>query len=160
MSQAGYSLLEELFGAANFSAEANDQYVRVLLMIVAGDGVVSEAEWGYLIGKANALGMPPEDIESWKKIDYTSGDLSIEAKKYWDLLGANGYDLFYDAVKMSGADGYAEEERAALRKAAEAAGIPESVVVQIEHLCELEESVRQLRISLLFPEGSVFHSQA
>jgi len=143
--------MEELYGTGNFTSEVNHQYVLVLLQIVGSDGAVSDAEWDYLIGKAKAMGLPEEDIEEWKAIDYKSADLSVEAKKYWDLLGTNANDLFYEAVKMSSADGYAEAESAALRRAAAACGVSESVIDQIEHLCSLEDSVRQLRISLLFP---------
>jgi len=158
MDNTGYSLLEELFGSKEFPPDVNTQFARVLLMIVGGDGVISAAEWSYLAGKAKVLGVPNEEIESWNAIDYRSGDLSTEAKRYWNVLGMTANDLFYEAVKMSSVDGYTERERNALRISARSCGVPESVVQQIENLCALEDRVREMRISLLFPGGAISRS--
>ncbi len=147
--------VKEIYGTANFTDA--DQYALLLLKVVAGDGIISDAEWDYFVGFAKATGASAEEIEAWKRLDYESADLPTMVKQYRETTGAVANDFIYDAIKMSSADGYADQEKAALRAVAEAGGIPEYVVGQIENLCLLEETVRQLRISLLFPEGSAFH---
>lgn len=149
---------EEVYGAAyKFSPEIVELYGRVLLMIAAGDGVVSDIEWRFFVGRAKAMGIPDQMIEKWK-FDYTKGDLEGDVKRFWELHGnQRAYSFLYDAIKLASADGYADGEKLALRKAAKVCGVSESIVLQLENLVAMEAAVRELRITLLYPEGSPFH---
>jgi hypothetical protein len=150
----------ETYGAVlKFTPDVVMLYGQILMMIVGGDGVVSKTEWDYLSGRAKAMGIPQDVIDAWHDFDYKNGDLAGSVRAFYGKLGATAYAFLYDAVKVARADGYVEGERKALRRAAKAADIPESVVAQIENLVEAEEALRTLRISLLYPESSIFHGK-
>jgi uncharacterized tellurite resistance protein B-like protein len=151
---------EETYGAVHkFPDELAIAYGQILLMIVAGDGVVSPEEWRYMAARAKAMGLSQSIIDEWQRFDYRAGDLERITKKSWEMLGGKGYAFIYDAVKIARVDGYHARERQAMRRAATAVGIPESTVTQIENLVEAEEAIRALRVSLLYPESSPFHGK-
>jgi hypothetical protein len=128
-------------------------------MVAAGDGVVSDEEWNYWAARAKAMGIDQSVIDGWKE-SYPTADLEADVKKLWELGGALSYAFLYDGIKVARADGYVEGEKEAVRRAAKICGIPESVVTQIEHLCALEEQVRALRVTLLYPEPNRFMDPA
>jgi tellurite resistance protein len=57
-------------------------------------------------------------------------------------------------VKVARADGYAEEERQATRRAARQLGLDEQFVVALEVLLDLEDALNEARARLLAPLGT------
>jgi hypothetical protein len=151
---------EETYGAVfRFPDELAITYGQILLMVVGGDGVVSPEEWHYMAARGRAMGQSESTIDAWRRFDYRAGDLEATVKKHWGTLGVTGHAFIYDAVKIARVDGYHARERQAMRRAAAAVGIPESIVTQIESLVEAEEALRALRVSLLYPASSPFHAR-
>jgi hypothetical protein len=151
-------LQEETYGAVHkFPDEMATLYGHIILMIVAGDGEVSPEEWRYMAGRGRAMGLSQAIIDSWQRFDYRSGNLEAATRTFYEMLGARGYAFIYDSVKVARVDGYHDGERRAIRRAAQAVGIPEFAVTQIENLVEAEEAIKTLRVSLLYPESSLFH---
>lgn len=151
-----YLQLDSYGVAYKLTRQVMEHFGRAVLMIVSGDGRVTDAEWLYLNGRAKAMGVAEDIIKAWR-FDYGSCDLETEVKTYWTLLGGESHSFLYEAIKTARADGYSPGERAAVRRAANVCGIPESVVHQIEAVCEAEDALRRVRISLLHPEPTLFH---
>src|SRR5262245_23146696 len=90
---------EETYGAIHkFPDEMATLYGHLILMIVAGDGTVSDEEWRYMIARGRAMGLSEAVIESWRRFDYMNGDLEGAARTFYEQLGARGYAFIYDAV--------------------------------------------------------------
>ena len=155
-------LQREIYGLEfELSAEIITHYSRLVLMIAAGDGVVSEAEWAYAEGRAMAIGIPQAALEQLRGFDYKGANLAEEAAAYRDASGSRGaYAFLYDAIKVASVDGYAAGEQAAVRRVANILGIPLSTVESIEHLIQTEDALRELRLSVLYPQRTVFHRQS
>ena len=159
MKEMNSYLQEETYGASyEFPPEVIDLYGRAILMVAAGDGEVSDDEWRYFEARGLAMGNSPEQIAKWKA-EFREADLEADVKKLAELAGANSYAFLYDGIKVASVDGYSEGERKAVRRAAEYCGISETTVARLENLCEMEEALKKLRTTLLFPSPSVFHDE-
>jgi hypothetical protein len=150
---------KELYGdTIEWPAEVIETYVHLILMIVGRDGEISEAEWTYFLGGAKAMGIPDEVAESWRSYDHKKGDIDAELAKYREQVGSKGaHSFLYDAIRVARADSYHPAERVGIANAAAKLGISDATLKQIEHVIALEEAVRALRISILFPEPTKFH---
>lgn len=133
--------------------------MKAVFVCVKGDGVISQAERDFFFGYLDAVGIP----ESFHEFVRTyQGDDSLK-----DLLSeSSGVSdvtkrvILYTAVIVSAADGYAEGEHAAIVKAAEALGLTEADVHEIEEQWKRDEANKQQRLKTLFPLGNPWASQA
>jgi hypothetical protein len=151
-------LMEETYGAVfQFPPEIVDVYSRIVLTIVAADGIISPEEWRYVNAYARAMGVPAEISSRWPKTDFSKTNLDEDVRSFWRLIGTPNYAFIYDAIKIASADGFAPEERAAVMRAVKAVGIPTHLVNQVEKLLELERTARAMRVALLYPEPTLFH---
>jgi uncharacterized tellurite resistance protein B-like protein len=149
--------MEEVYGAAyEVPHEVMEVYGRILLCIAAGDGIVSVEEWHYFNGRAKTLGIPDFIVAKWKA-EYETANLEQDVATLRRYMKGPVYAFLYDAIKIAAADGYADGEKRMLRRAAAACDVPETIVRQLENLVALEDTVRTLRVTLLFPEATPFH---
>jgi uncharacterized tellurite resistance protein B-like protein len=148
--------LEQTYGTDRHLPRENlIQYGKAIMLIVGADGTISDAEMACWMGIAKAMGVSDDVREEWRKFDWRHSrledcipGLSTDPQNPGELTLA----FLYDAIRISRADGvYGAAEKAAVAKAARALGIPQSSVNALESLVELEQSVRTLRLSLLYP---------
>jgi len=149
--------MEEVYGAAyEIPNEVMEVYGRILLTIAGGDGVVSVEEWHYFNGRAKTLGIPEFIVEKWKA-EWEEADLEKDVAQLREYMKGPVFAFLYDAIKIAAVDGYADGEKRMLRRAAAACDVSEATVRHLENLVALEDAVRTLRVTLLFPEATPFH---
>lgn len=150
-------LQHEAYGfVSKLPDEVMRHFGRLVLKVVASHRPLSEPEWHHVAGRAAAMGVGAEVTESWRS-EYQNGSLETEVKAYWNLLGERSAMFLYEAIKTARVAGYDVEDRRAVRRAAEACGVSEAVVRQIEAVCESEDALRRVRIGLLHPQPTLFH---
>jgi len=126
--------------------------LKAVFVIARGDGVISNAERAFFFGYLDAVGLP-ESLHDFVR-NYEGTD------RLEDLLAGAEYindatkrAILYTAILVAGADGYAEGEREATRRAANILGVSEHVINELEAQFFAEEKLRASRIALLFPNG-------
>ncbi len=130
-------------------------FLKALLCIANGDGLLTAAERKWVIGRA-AAGGAPEDLLD--ELEAYAADEDVN-----DVVGQtlatnkSRNAVIYFAIRAAGSDGeYSDGEQKATRKAAAALGISEGVVKQIERQVEDEDRAKERRIALCFPDGNPF----
>ena len=117
-----------------------------VMIIAAADGELSTAERDELVGMLLALGVAPTLVDRLR-------DFNPVGKNIEDFIppafSPFARSFIYDAVKVARIDGYAEQERQAVRRVGKILGVTEEVIAQIEGLLDVEASLRTFRIQLL-----------
>ena len=116
-------------------------------LIIAADGEVSDGELSAFADLATMFGMNEELFSQLVAFDPRSTTLQ-------ECLQGLGNDalarrMIYDAIKISSVDGYAAQEREAVRRAAQIMGIDATTVAQLEGLADAERGLAGLRAGLL-----------
>jgi len=119
---------------------------KAIKLIIAADGEVSEAELSAFADLATMFGAT-ELFPQLVAFDPRSTTLK-------DCLQGLDNDalsrrMIYDAIKISSVDGYAAQEREAVRRAAQIMGIDGATVALIEGLVEAERGLASIRARLL-----------
>lgn len=151
--------LEEFFGPmAQYGAppgpvppEWKIQVGKAILTIAAADGELSDREWSKWKLLARIAGQPQSVIDELSRIDFTRE--RIETYLTPELRPA-ARGILHEAIKVARADGYAEAERQAARRAAAQLGLDEQFVIALEVLLDLEEALNRARARLLAPIGT------
>jgi uncharacterized tellurite resistance protein B-like protein len=146
--------LNEVHGGTTHSGQTVEQldietmlgFGYSVMIIAAADGQLSDAERSEFLGMMTSFGVPPPGIEAFKAFDPAGKKLEDHLPRQHRSMIRH---FLYDAIKVARADGYHELERQHVRKAAALVGVPESVVIAIEGLVEIEASVRNARLALL-----------
>ncbi len=126
-------------------------YLKAVKVIIGADGEIAAGEQ-----KAFDRGMDRLGISDAIRKEVT--DFDFKTGKLEDVLpeikqgGLRARMLLRDAIEISRADGvYADEEKAAVAKAAELLGVSAQTLKSIEALVELEHAANTLR-KALFPK--------
>jgi len=128
--------------------EARLNFGKAVLVIAAGDGVLSDVELEYYLEMARAFGAPEQALAEYRKFDPHATKLEqLLDPKYAQMAR----HFVYDAIKVASADGYHEKEAEAVRKAAKILGIDEWTVASLEALIEAENGLKKTRHALLQP---------
>lgn len=119
---------------------------KAVKLIIAADGNVSEAELAAFADLATMFGAT-EMFSQLVAFDPRSTTLE-------DCLRGLDNDalarrMIYDAIKISSVDGYAAQEREAVRSAARIMGIDGATVTLLEGLVEAERGLAGIRAALL-----------
>lgn len=158
----GHTLyLEEVYGvaggdAAAFPDAATLTFGKALLAVCGADGLAPK-EKAFFAARHDAVGISPQLREELDKFDYANADIPQIVASFNAAMKDTGYGegmaraLLYDAIRISWKDqAYSAPERAALRKVARELGVGEPIVAALENLVEVENSVRNLRLGLLW----------
>jgi tellurite resistance protein len=127
------------------------QVGKAILAIASADGELSDREWSRWKLLARIAGQPQSVIDELSRIDFTQEQ--VEAYLTPEMRPA-ARGILHEAVKVARADGYAEEERQATRRAARQLGLDEQFVVALEVLLDLEDALNEARARLLAPLGT------
>ncbi len=126
-------------------------YGQAVQLIAGADGRLSYAELELLYDTATLRGIPEDIVQEWRQFNWrenTVEDLLLDLLP--QLTDKTVKLLLLDAVRIAKADGvYPHEEEEAVRNAADALGIEEAQVVEIEILASLEKNIRDLQSLLL-----------
>ena len=119
---------------------------KAIKLIIAADGEVSGGELSAFADLATMFGAT-EMFPQLVAFDPRSTTLQ-------DCLQGLDNDalsrrMIYDAIKISSVDGYAAQEREAVRRAAQIMGIDGATVTLIEGLVEAERGLASIRAKLL-----------
>jgi uncharacterized tellurite resistance protein B-like protein len=149
MSSHRLHFLQEFFGIRKSISQ--DEYLKngQAILIVAGVDGISDSELEYAICMFEAFGAPAGVLEELRHFDYKNADLE-------DYMVPGGSApprvILYMAMKIARADGhYGEAERESMLRGAELLGMERSAVATIENVVRIEEDLRALRVSLLYP---------
>ncbi len=130
-------------------------FLKALLVCANGDGLLTAPERAWVVGRAAAGGAPEKLLD---ELEAYGADEDIN-----DVVGRtlatnkSRRAVIYFAIRAADSDkDYSAGERRAIRKVAEAMGISENEVVQIENQIEDEDRLRDRRIAMCFPEGDPF----
>lgn len=131
--------------------EAQDVFIKAVLICAKGDGVISPEERDWVVRRAAALRNPSYELAK----TYTADEDLLEVISKSSAVDKSGRrTIIYVAIQACAADGeYNSEEREKVHQMAKFLGIEEEVVNQIEQFCAEEAKMREQRISLIFPEG-------
>jgi tellurite resistance protein len=153
MEQATYNFLQhEVYGLAggaqaSLSREQRTSYAFAVLKAAAGDGVLSDVEREYLINFTRACGATEEQVAAYRTFDPRTVDLEPLLGPLRAIRPARA--LIYDAIRVSSADGYHDQERAAVERVATIVGVSLDVVRALEGLVAAEAALRATRVALL-----------
>lgn len=120
----------------------------VVLAVAAGDGAVGARERARLLALWRMLGASRETLADLGALDPRTLDVTSLVDKRMRPLARI---VLLDAVEVCAADGMANAERAASRRAAAFLGLPPSVVPEVESVVNLAWGLRESRRRLLAP---------
>jgi len=139
----------------NRDRKDHSTFLKSLLIAANGDGELTEAERKWVIGRAAASGAP--DFVLQELTDYPATEDITTVISTTSVVNKCRRATIYFAIKAAASDGeYGEGEKATVRKMARSMDISEDIVKELEDLCREEESLKQKRIALCFPDGSPF----
>ena len=128
-------------------------YSKALLVCAKGDGVISENERAWMVGYAAAFGADEAHLEMLKA--YDGGDDIVALVAANPGLKAQSRDVVYDAIRVSYADGdMSDGERQAIAYMAQQLGLAAELVGQLEAVYLAEQSLKQARWALTYPQGA------
>ena len=146
------TFFQDTYGLSNAKEIATLYYGYALLIIAGADGEVSQAEMNWLINHQRALNIPEYILEAYRTFDYKNGNLE---ELLPNINNANvpfnvGRSLVYHAIKMSKADfEFADQEQKAVKKAAQLLGVSDDILLALNGLVDVEESVNRTRKALI-----------
>ena len=129
-------------------------YSGALLAIAGADGELADAELQWYLDEGTLMGVTQEYLDAVRNIDWKNVNIeeSLSQVKFEFPLNVKR-SLLYQAIKMSRADGvYHEKEKAAVAKAAQILGVPQSTLESIESVAEMEDNTTKLLRSILSAE--------
>jgi tellurite resistance protein len=136
-------------GAADeLAPESVARQARALMIIIGADGRISDPEKQAFLELARLLGATDAMIAELRGFDYLHERLEDYLEPADPPVARR---LLYDAITIAHADGYADAERDAARRAAEILRVDASALTAIEALVEMEVSLRHARAALLNP---------
>jgi hypothetical protein len=134
-------------------AEDYPAFGKALLVCVNGDGELTPAERGWVLGYLASKGASERLLDELKGYAATDDVVQVVSKSH--IVNRARRAVVFDAIRACSADGeFSPGERATVRKLAAALGLSENMVEQLEqaHLDEVKATAR--RIQLVFPEGT------
>lgn len=139
--------LQQRYGSMPGPAAKNptNNYAKALLVVVGGDGTISDSEWAAIESTARYLGHSDESIAELHQFDWKNANLKEMLKEIPDPHVSRR--LLYDAILLASVDGYAEGEKAAARRMAERLSIDAATLSAVEGMIEAESALRQIRRS-------------
>lgn len=124
-------------------------YIKAMKIIIGADGEVSKEEWQRLKQGMLRLNVPDYLIDEIEDFDVSTATLEelipdlYKNKKQARLL-------IRDAIEIARADGtYAEEEKEAVRQAAQLVKVAPEAVALLESLVVMEHAIGHMRRTLL-----------
>lgn len=123
-------------------------YLKALMVIVGGDGVISPIEWTAVHDLIRKLGLPERSVQELCRFDWRHADLNALLA----ALNGTGMPLrmLYDAVCVAHEDGFGHGELSALERAAATLGIGSIKLGELIGLVAEEAALRQRRAATLF----------
>ncbi|GET43654.1 TerB family tellurite resistance protein [Microseira wollei] len=135
--------------------EAQIIFLKSLLVAANGDGKVTPKERQWVIGRGAVAGVPESILKELENYPADEDITELIARTVPNQKSGRG--VIYFAINAAASDGeYNEGEKATIRKVAQALGISEEVVQEIENLYLEEQRVKEKRIALCLPDGSPF----
>lgn len=135
--------------------EELEVFLKAHLIVANGDGQITAAERNWVIGEAAAAGASSALVKELET--YPANEDIAEVVARTQTTQNSGRAVIYFAIKAAASDGsYAEGEQKSVAQMAQAIGIPQDVVTEIEEICLEEEKLRERRAALCFPEGIPF----
>jgi uncharacterized tellurite resistance protein B-like protein len=126
---------------------------KAIMIILAGDGELSPAEWAAFVGGFRAVQMPDAMLEELSRFDPHNAKLEEILKGDFKHVRSPARVMLYTAIWLSRADGhYADGERAMAAKAAKIMGIDDDILAALEHHAEIEAATSAARAALLYPD--------
>lgn len=130
-------------------------FLKALLCCANGDGLLTTAERKWVIGRAAAGGAPEDMLDELEAYGADEDVNDVVGQTLATNKARNA--VVYFAIRAAGSDGeYSGGERKAIHKVAQAMGISQGVVKQIEMQVEDEDRLKERRIALCFPDGDPF----
>jgi len=124
-------------------------YVKALKLIIGADGVIAAEEWGKLKSGMLRLNIPNEVIQEIEDFDISSTSLEALLPDIKKNKKQARY-LILDAIELARADGtYAQEEKEAVRLAAQLVDVQADVVSLLESLVVMQHGISHMRNTLL-----------
>jgi tellurite resistance protein len=126
--------------------EVSMAFGQSAMILASADGEFSDTERSEFLSMVAGFGVPEPVVAELAEFDPVGKNLS----DYLPLEHRGmARHFIYDAIKISQVDGYHDKERAAIHEAAASIGVSESVVIAIEGLIQVENSLREARLALL-----------
>jgi uncharacterized tellurite resistance protein B-like protein len=149
----GTSALRETLGVSGIPAPLFVCVARALKVVLAADGEIHGGEMNAYLESCRRFGAPDELLRELRTFDPSTTTVD-ECFEGVDPDSIPARSLLYEAIRIAKADGvYGDSERRAVRRAAELLGIDDEWLVNITALVDAEESLRNLRVSMLLPPG-------
>ncbi|NER36670.1 MAG: hypothetical protein F6J93_22250 [Oscillatoria sp. SIO1A7] len=129
-------------------------FLKTILIAANGDGKLTSEERDWVIGRAAVSGASDELLQELETYEANEDIVELVAP-----LGNSKFRraIIYFAIQAAAADGdYNDEEKKVVRIASSAMGVSEEVVAEIETLYFEEQSLKEKRINLCFPDGNPF----
>lgn len=141
--------LKNVYGIDAIEEDQLERLARSVLVIIGGDGKVSEEELDAYRDFCRRVGLSDAQVAELAKFDWKQAKLGEQLPQAlpdgWKNI------LISEAVAICGADSeYHAEERAKVRQAAETLGVNRTTVAAIEALVGTELAMRELKRRKLF----------
>lgn len=153
--------IKELWGwnLGNIADVATEEdrkvFLKTILIAANGDGILAPEEREWVVGRAAAMGAPDELLRELEA--YEAKEDIVEVVSQTGVSNKSRRTVIYSAIKAAAADGvYHDGEKKEIRRAANAMGISEEVVEELEKLHAEEERIKEKRVQLCFPDGAPF----
>jgi uncharacterized tellurite resistance protein B-like protein len=141
--------LKNVYGIEEIDEDNLDRLVRSVLIIVGGDGEVSEEEMDAFRDFCRRVGLNDQQLAMLALFDWKQSKLADNLPA--DLGDGWKNILISEAVTICSADGeYHPDERAKVRQAAETMGVHRGVVAAIEAMVGTELAMREIKRRKLF----------
>jgi hypothetical protein len=121
-------------------------FAKSTMILASADDEFSDTERDEFLSMITSFGVPESIVAELAGFDPVGKDIAEYLPTEHRGMARH---FIYDAIKVSGVDGYHDKERAAIHAAAASIGVSESVVVAIEGLINVESSLRDARLALL-----------
>ncbi|RKZ82336.1 MAG: hypothetical protein DRR19_20860 [Candidatus Parabeggiatoa sp. nov. 1] len=147
-------ILNNFYGFNSIPPDGDyEAFIKAVLICANGDGVLAPEERDWVVGRAAAFRNAGYEVAK----TYAGKEDILDVLANAPTLNKGARMIIYVAIQACAADGeYHPDEQATVHKMAKHLGIEEDVVNQIEKMCFEEATMRERRISLLFPEGTPF----
>jgi len=148
-------LFNQLYGFKSVPPDQDcETFVKAALICAKADGILAPDERDWVVGHAAALRNAGYELAK----TYAADEDLLEVISNSSAIDKSGRRaIVYLAIQACSANGdYHPDKKAKVRKMADALGVEEEVVTQLEEICVREAGIREQRIKLFFPEGSPY----